>query len=254
MTTEKMFSPSDFAAHLASRETPSDDRLALHRLADEVRRLTDALQGTKAPAALLAETATSLSALQARIAAYGSNARHYGAAESSLATMGHGEAQSDDARFFFKDHSPVAGLGNPIAPPIDFTIEDTKVIGQCTFPRAYEGPPGHVHGGWIAAAFDELLGMAQSLSGAPGMTARLIVNYRRPTPLHTPVRYVGWIDRVEGRKIFTIGQAFRTDTDELLDEAEGLFISMSLQNLMGAAEAVWRAEEAGQTARSTPET
>ena len=35
---------------------------------------------------------------------------------------------------------------------------------------AYEGPPGCVHGGFIAAAFDEVLGSTQSLSGSPGMT------------------------------------------------------------------------------------
>ena len=31
------------------------------------------------------------------------------------------------------------------------------------FGAAYEGPPGSVHGGIIAAAFDEVLGMTQSL-------------------------------------------------------------------------------------------
>ena len=33
------------------------------------------------------------------------------------------------------------------------------------FGSAYEGPPGHVHGGFVAAAFDEVLGFVQSLVG-----------------------------------------------------------------------------------------
>ena len=88
----------------------------------------------------------------------------------------------------------------------------------------YEGPPGCVHGGFIAAGFDEMLGFAQSLSGQPGMTGRLLVSYRSPTPLHQPVRYEGRVDRVEGRKIFTVATLHHGDT--LCAEAEGLFISM----------------------------
>ena len=46
-------------------------------------------------------------------------------------------------------------------------------IATVTFGSAYEGPPGCVHGGYVAAAFDEMLGFVQSLGGNPGMTARL---------------------------------------------------------------------------------
>ena len=38
-----------------------------------------------------------------------------------------------------------------------------------TFGSAYEGPPGCVHGGFVAAAFDEVLGFVQSLGGQPGL-------------------------------------------------------------------------------------
>ena len=54
------------------------------------------------------------------------------------------------------------------------------MVGTATFGAAYEGPPGCVHGGFVAAAFDEVLGSTQSLSGEPGMTGRLTVNYRSP--------------------------------------------------------------------------
>ena len=37
---------------------------------------------------------------------------------------------------------------------------------------AYEGPPGYVHGGWVALTFDEILGMTNIASGHPGMTGR----------------------------------------------------------------------------------
>ena len=41
----------------------------------------------------------------------------------------------------------------------------------------------------VAAAFDEVLGFVQSLSGRPGMTGTLTVRYRKPTPLHTELRF-----------------------------------------------------------------
>ena len=78
--------------------------------------------------------------------------------------------------------------------------------------------------GYVAAAFDELLGLAQSLSGAPGMTGTLSVRYESPTPLHTPLRLTGRLVGVERRKIFTEGEIYAGDT--LTARAEGIFISL----------------------------
>ena len=79
-------------------------------------------------------------------------------------------------------------------------------------------------GGFIAAASDEVLGMTQSLSGAPAMTGRLEVSYRSPTPLHRPLRFEGRIDRIDGRKIHTSATLHSGST--LCAESYGLFISM----------------------------
>ncbi|MFZ4718325.1 MAG: PaaI family thioesterase [Ilumatobacteraceae bacterium] len=126
----------------------------------------------------------------------------------------------------FIDHSPLVGPLNPLAPPIVMTAEGTKVTGEVTFGGAYEGPPGCVHGGFIAAAFDEVLGFAQGLSGNPGMTANLSIDYRSPTPLREPLRLVGDIDRIEGRKIFVRGELRTVADDRLCAEARALFLSM----------------------------
>jgi acyl-coenzyme A thioesterase PaaI-like protein len=130
-------------------------------------------------------------------------------------------ANAGDVSEFF-DFSPLMGLSNPIAPPIELWVEDDRVRGRGVFGTAYEGPPGHVHGGYIAAAFDEVLGYAQSLTGSPGMTGRLVVHYRRPTPLHTDLRFEGLVLRAEGRKILTEGRLYAGEV--LCAESEGLFI------------------------------
>jgi acyl-coenzyme A thioesterase PaaI-like protein len=134
----------------------------------------------------------------------------------------------------FLDNSPVIGLGNPVAPPLSLRAVGDHVEGTATYGRAYEGPPGHVHGGIVAAAFDEVLGMAQSLTGAPGMTGTLTVRYRRPTPLYRELTFRGQVDRVEGRKIFT--SATLHVEGEFLAEAEGIFISVGVERFEALAE------------------
>ncbi len=129
----------------------------------------------------------------------------------------------------FSDRSPFYGAMNPLSMPMEMGRDESggefgAIIGNVVFTEPYEGPPGHCHGGFIAAAFDEVLGMAQSLTGRPGMTGKLSITYRSPMPLHTSIVFRGWVDRVDGRKIFTKGTAHNGDT--LCAEAEVLFLSM----------------------------
>jgi hypothetical protein len=85
-------------------------------------------------------------------------------------------------------HSPLSGTSNPLAPPmVSWQIRDgedgpqgRRTEGTVRFGAAYEGPPRHVHGGLVAAMFDELLGRSQLV---PGFTGSLTIWYRRPTPL-----------------------------------------------------------------------
>lgn len=129
--------------------------------------------------------------------------------------------------------SPIVGEASPLSPRFDWeategdaTDAETRgkvvVTGRGVFGAAYEGPPGFVHGGWVACMFDEMLGIANIASGQPGMTARLIVHYRRPTPLFQEVRVRAWVDRIEGRRIMSRAQVYAGDT--LTAEAEGLFV------------------------------
>lgn len=189
-------------------------RAELIRLSEAVRGVLHRLVQTSAPVPMIAEAADQVEVVAALLAAHRSASTYEGFAESANA----GEP------FAFFDHSPMLGRANPLAPPIELSLEDGKMIGRATFGAAYEGPPGCVHGGFIAAAFDEVLGSTQSLSGSPGMTGRLTVSYRSPTPLLTPLVFEGTLDRVEGRKIFTTGRLLAGDV--LCAEAEGLFISI----------------------------
>ena len=73
---------------------------------------------------------------------------------------------------------------SPLSPPATWTFDAGVLDLRVTFGAAYEGPPGHLHSGFIALVFDELLAMATVLTGESGLTGKLSVRYRRPTPLH----------------------------------------------------------------------
>lgn len=119
--------------------------------------------------------------------------------------------------------SPIVGEASPLSPRLDWEeTSDGGIGGRGTFGAPYEGPPGFVHGGWVACAFDEMLGIANIVAGHPGMTARLTVHYRRPTPLFRELRFKAWVDRTEGRRIMSRAEVW--DGEVLTAEAEGLFV------------------------------
>ena len=117
------------------------------------------------------------------------------------------------------------GKANPLAPPIELRMEGDHLVGTATFGAAYEGPPGCVHGGYVAAAFDEVLGSAQSLSGSPGMTAQLVVNYRvSHAAAHRAALRGHDGQRRRAQDPHRAGSCGRAQV--LCAEAEGLFISI----------------------------
>ena len=208
---------------------PEGKRLALHRLAFAIRKTIDLLIETDAPEEELVTAAVGAEAFNARLELAPHGRPLWGFAETSTS--------GDPVGFY--DNSPLSGPANPLAPPLVLRVVGDEVIGHVVFGIAYEGPPGHVHGGFVAAAFDEVLGMVQSMTGNPGMTGRLTVNYRRPTPLHRDLIFHGRVDRVEGRKIFTT--ATLHDGETLCAESEGLFISVGQERFRELAEATDRA-------------
>jgi acyl-CoA thioesterase FadM len=65
------------------------------------------------------------------------------------------------------------------------------------------------------------------------MTGTLTVRYRSPTPLHLELGLRGWVERVEGRKIFTRGTLHADG--RLCAEAEAVFISIDFRAIAALA-------------------
>ncbi|MCB0974606.1 MAG: PaaI family thioesterase [Actinobacteria bacterium] len=122
---------------------------------------------------------------------------------------------------FFR-FDPFMGEYNPIAPPARLRYEGGEVHGTVSCSPAYEGPPGHVHGGIVAGIFDQLLGFANCSFEHLGMTAHLDVDYLAPTPLMTELTLVARPAEVDGRKLVVEGWISAGTT--VTAKARGLFI------------------------------
>ena len=78
----------------------------------------------------------------------------------------------------------VGGRSHPCSPELRWQEASNRITGTVKFGQAFEGPPGHVHGGWVAGVLDHLMGMTHVRTGHPGMTGGLSVRYLNPTPLN----------------------------------------------------------------------
>jgi len=71
-----------------------------------------------------------------------------------------------------------------------------------------EGPPGHAHGGSMAAVFDEVLGLAAWAAGYPIVVGNLNVSFRNLLPLQKVVTVESRIISAEGRKVMVHGRIY----------------------------------------------
>lgn len=182
-----------------------------HVLADQVRQLIDDVLFLDASAATEDDLAAAEQALSQAVRAF----------EPLPDVPGRNLhiAPVDNAH---PERSPLTGRSNALAAPLTLWFEGDQTYGEATYPDVYEGPPGLVHGGYVIAAFDDLLGVAQSASGLAGLTGTLEVKLRRGTPLNRRIDYVAGVTGVEGRKVFAWGQSLLDGV--VLAEATGIFI------------------------------
>jgi len=207
---------------------PAPDAAAAERLSAAARRLIDLVRRSSTDESTAARACASIeAACQALEDSAVAGPWH----QRSLVFEGFdpaefgGDPPTDFADFF--PYSPLVGPRNPLAPPAEFELREGRVHGRLRCGPAYNGPPGCVHGGVIASIFDELLGCVNLANGLGGMTGTLTIVYRAPTPIEQELRLVSWVDRIEGRKVFTRGTLHCDET--LCAEASGIFLQGAVQ-------------------------
>ena len=125
----------------------------------------------------------------------------------------------------------ICGLQNPIGLKIEFynDREAEQVRAEVTVPDEYQGYPGVVHGGIVAAILDEISGRAILLTCSDDTlmaTLRMTVRYRRPTPTETPLTGVGWVERMSGMGARVAGE-IRLPDGTVTAECEAVVANVS---------------------------
>lgn len=84
--------------------------------------------------------------------------------------------------------------------------QEQQLRARIWFGPETEGPPGHVHGGAMAAVLDEVLGLAAWAAGYPIVVGNLNVSFRQLLPLEQVVTVESDIVSAAGRKIMVYGR------------------------------------------------
>lgn len=117
--------------------------------------------------------------------------------------------------------------GNITLPPYTVVSGSSEgVTTELVFRTFHLGGNGAAHGGQIAVAFDDILGMTAALhTKAVTRTASLTIDYRSITPLNRTLTVRAHAERRDGRKVYL--RATLHDGERLCAEANGLFIVLN---------------------------
>ncbi len=118
---------------------------------------------------------------------------------------------------------------------------DGALVGRVWWGPGAQGPPGHAHGGSMAAVLDEALGSACWVAGHPVVAAELNTKFKNMLPLGRVYTAEAWVERVDGRKIYPTGHII-DDQGTVYAEATGVFVEMKREQFNALAERI-RARE-----------
>ena len=190
-------------------------------LADEVRLLIAATIGTEAEPEVLADLAVQVAVVTGHLAAYAPNR---GDGPTARYSDNPDLARDASALASRMPYDMIIGRANPVSPPITIEIEPPRAIGRTSFPEAFQGAPGCVHGAALAGAFDIVLTAANIIAGAAGPTVSLNITFKEPTLIGLPTMFEAWVVRTEGRRTYSRGRLIQGDATTV--EAEGVFLAV----------------------------
>ncbi len=144
-------------------------------------------------------------------------------------------------------HCFVCGRENPYGLHLAFyETAPGEVMVEYTVPERYQGYPGVVHGGVVAAMLDEVIGRVHMGGDPPRFlfTARLEVRYRKNVPTCQPLRIIGHAGKSRERSAVATGEIYGPDGD-LLAEAEGVLVNVPAEmvNQVDLATLGWKVDD-----------
>lgn len=125
----------------------------------------------------------------------------------------------------------ICGLENPIGLHLHIYEVEQGVVESTYFaPDHFQGYPGVLHGGIVAAILDEISGRAH-MGSDPNhprfmFTAKLEVKYRQNVPIGRQLKIVGKAGKTKSKSAEAWAGIYDAETNELLAEGNTLLINV----------------------------
>ena len=100
---------------------------------------------------------------------------------------------------------------------------EADLYAKAWFGAKTMGPPGHVHGGAMAATLDEAMGAVCWMNGHKVVAATITINFLAMLPIETETIVEARIERIDGRKV-QLRSSIKHPSGLVVAEGSGLFI------------------------------
>jgi acyl-coenzyme A thioesterase PaaI-like protein len=118
---------------------------------------------------------------------------------------------------------PVSGPANPTAVAMRIQRAGDGARADVVFDRLFESAPGRVHGGVLAAVFDDIMGYIQVIEGLASYTMELTVRYRAPVPTQSPIIVRARATERTDRRCIVTAEAVANGATDVLADGRGVF-------------------------------
>jgi len=122
------------------------------------------------------------------------------------------------------------GPDNPASLGLRMRPDGDGAAGEVTFGAQHEGAPGFAHGGAVATALDDALGMLLRRLRRAAVTRRLEVDYERPCFVGRRYDVTATCERIDGRKLWVVAEL--CEAEQVVARARGLFISVDAAHFL----------------------
>jgi acyl-coenzyme A thioesterase PaaI-like protein len=111
---------------------------------------------------------------------------------------------------------------------------DPVLFAKAWFARQSMGPPGHVHGGAMAATLDEAMGAVCWMNELPVVAATITISFVEMLPVESETIVEATIDRIDGRKV-QVRSTLKNEAGTLVAEGTGLFVVLREETIRALA-------------------
>lgn len=102
--------------------------------------------------------------------------------------------------------------------------EGANVTARMPVEPRFEGGPGVIHGGILASALDDAMGLTQWMVSSIAVTAHLEIDYAKPIPLGSELRIEAEALGTVRKKLYCRAVAYLGDDPEPVGAAHAIFV------------------------------